>query len=91
MGRSSSPQRRRWITEPEEIEPVPGAFGIIPQYDEKGVLIAFTVEDPEADVIRKRGELIAKIHEEYPGVSLHELNDASIAYFDYRATVVLKR
>lgn len=86
-----SPQRRRWVTAPEEIEPRPEAFQIIPQYSEAGILLAFTVQDPEGDVIRSRALLTASIHKEYPGVSIEELENAKISYYDYYAVVQLKR
>ena len=86
-----SPERRRWITLPEEIEPRPEAFAILPEYDERGVLMAFKVQDPERDVIRQRASLITEIHKQFPAISIDELNDARISYFDYHAIVRLKR
>jgi len=90
MGHSPSPERRRWITAPEEIEPRPGVFAILPEYSE-GILVAFKVQDPECDVIRHRPKLVAEIHKQYPAVSIDELDNAGISYFDYHAIVRLKR
>lgn len=88
---SPAPGRRRWITMPEEIEVRPEAFAILPEYDEAGTLIAFKVQDPEGDVIRHRATLISRIHNEFPAISVGELNDARISYFDYHATIRLRR
>ena len=85
---SPTPQRRRWVTAPEELEPRPQAFAILPQYNEAGSLIAFTVQDPEGDMIRSRAKLAAAIHKEYPAVSIEELENARITYYDYHAVVV---
>lgn len=84
---SLSPQRRRWVTEPGEIEPRPQAFAILPHYED-GVLVAFTVQDPEGDTIRSRTKLIEAIHKEYPEISIGELENARISYYDYHAVVV---
>lgn len=84
-----TPERRRWVTAPGELEPRPSAFAILPQYNEAGILIAFTVQDPAGDVIRKRSTISAAIHKEYPTVSIEELENARIAYYDYHAVVVL--
>jgi len=89
MGSSPSPQRRRWVTEPLEIEPKPQAFAIRTEQDAAGNIVAFTVEDPEGEVIRNRSTLVAKIHSEFPKVSLSALENASISYYDYYATVEL--
>jgi len=85
-----SPERGRWITLPEEIEPRPEAFAILPEYD-RGILVAFKVQDPEGDVICHRARLISKIHSEFSTVSIGEPNDARISYYDYHAIVRLKR
>jgi len=89
MGHSPSPDRRRWITTPEEIEPRPEVFAILPDVSE-GVLIGFTVQDPEGDVIRFRAKIAAAIHNQYPEVSIEQVQDARISYFDYHAYVELR-
>lgn len=90
MGSAPSPQRRRWVTAPEEIEARPGEFGIEPIY-EGGIIVGFTVLDPEGSVIRKRAAIVKLLHAEYPGVSIAELEDSAISYFDYRVDVDLRR
>ena len=81
------PQRKRWGTTPEEVRPE--AFAIEPIYDDRGI-IGFKVNDPEGSVIRKRASLVAEIHKEYPGISIGELEDARISYYDYHAEIQLK-
>lgn len=91
MGRTSpTPERRRWVTAPEEIEPRPQEFSIEPIY-ERDILIGFTILDPEGDVIRSRAKITELLHEKYPGVSIRELENSSISYFDYRVEVELSR
>ncbi len=89
MGHSPSPQRRRWVTEPVEIEPKPQAFGIHAEQDAAGNIIGFTIEDPEGEIIKQRSALVARIRSEFPKVSPSALENASISYYDYSATVEL--
>lgn len=84
-----SPERRRWVTV-EEIEVRPQAFAILPEY-ERGIITGFKVQDPEGYVIRQRARLVGEIHSQYPAVSIEELDNARISYFDYHAIVRLKR
>ncbi len=88
MGSSPTPQRRRWVTAPEEIEARPQEFSVEPIY-ERGVIVGFTILDPEGEVIRQRAKIVKLLHEEYPGVSVAELDNSAISYFDYRVEVGL--
>jgi len=83
-----SPQRKRWVTV-AEIEAVPAAFGIAPYYED-GILVGFRIDDPEGSVIRKRANIVAEIHQAYPEVSIGELENARVAYFDYHVDVELR-
>ena len=66
-------------------------FSLRAEGKSNGTLIVFKVQDPERDVIRKRASLITEIHKQFPTISIDELNDARISYFDYHAIVRLKR
>ena len=83
MGHSPSPQRIKWVTEPEEIEPRPAEFSIQRQDN------VFLIQDPNGRIIRRRANVIAEIHKRFPDVSVAALDDASISYYDYSVIVEL--
>ena len=78
-----SPQRIKWVTEPEEIEPRPAEFSIQKQDNE------FIIQDPNGGIIRRRAAIIAEIRKKFPEVSQAALDDASISYYDYSVVVEL--
>lgn len=78
-----SPQRIRWVTEPEEIEPRPGEFSIQREGNE------FIIQDPEGGIIRRRSTIVTEIRKRFPDVSQAALDDASISYYDYSVVVAL--
>lgn len=64
---------------------------VIPKYNSGGEIVGFIVQDPEEKIICRRATLIGYLHQEYPRVSLRELDDASIAYDEGSAEVSLRR
>lgn len=90
MGHSPSPQRRRWVTAPGEIEPIPEAFGIGAEYGPNGTIVGFRIADPEGNVIRKRTSIVEEIHRQYPEVDIGKLENSAISYYDYYAELELK-
>ncbi|GAI82257.1 unnamed protein product [marine sediment metagenome] len=88
MSHSPSPQRRRIVTV-GEYEPRPLGFAMTPTYEGRK-LIGITIQDPEGSVIRKRANIVAEIHQAYPEVSIEELENAKVAYFDYHVDVELR-
>ena len=90
MAQSPSPQRRKWVTAPEQLEPVPSEFSIQPWFGEKGIITGFLVQDPTGREL-KRLRLVPLIHKAYPGVEIGELEGAKISYYDYYCVVELKR
>lgn len=80
-------QLERWAV--EETEEVPASFGIVPGY-KGGILVRFRIDDPEGHVIRERANIIAKIHQAYPEVTIGELENARVTYSDYHADVELR-
>lgn len=88
MGHSPSSQRRRWVAYGEE--PPPEQFSITPHYERK-VIVGFEIADPEGSLIRKRANVVELVHNNFPGVSLTDLENAQIEYSDFHCLVHLRR
>lgn len=89
--RESHLPRSRKVTINPPLESPPEKFEIRPIIERKSIITGFQIFEPTAKIIKEREKIKKKIREEYPQITLGQLDDAAITYYEYHVDVKLRQ